>query len=671
MPGEEFPDDAWQADAVYVNHILNDADKLIGRTMEAIFVEYGKGKPLPPEGLAERMKMFHWSKEDLSSIDKPPEKYRKNGSRGNGGWTTRRSFNGLVRRLLHAIMTQDTFTVVMGGHSAAAAQGNHFRQSYMMQFHKVMYPIFARLGVKLVTRNIGQGGLGTMQAGMGSGSIYGDEIDILMWDSGMTEPEKEFVDVFYRQALLAGNRIPILWGGPFELLKMLHEEADVDVGEWGDAMDGILEVESVEQAKTIPWAARYLKCKDDVQDLCKEEPRFCAKCWIDRDDGIVPDAKQRDSPRGQVKWHPGWRKHQLMGRNLAFAVLEGLQAAVNIWTEGVMGGPPLDDDFWHVTEYYENIRNKVKALDMSRGQCSKISKKLPERLCNTPMKAKTQYTPRANFYDTALTSIIKPTEDGYAPQNLEKMLYEGPDAHNTCFDIPEGEVDVFNVVTGRRHLSEEVFAPGSLGSDEVTVDTTRHLEVTPGEGSGITPGAGWKVRDEPPGLCDGTYNATCGRMKDDECVLYGHHDARGAVIGDESAGWLVMTLDDLKEGIIILKLHTWYTAQEYRDALPIATRRLGQSLHDSDEEGRKLTRSYDTPELPDEFVFEYAIDGKITSLTKDAFLKEKQQIQRVVETLTILDDPDFTSESKDVEVAIRLKGSGSKIVFGVSHVYWS
>ncbi len=50
MPGEDFPDDAWQADAVYVNHILNDADKLIGRTMEAIFVEYGHGKPLPPEG---------------------------------------------------------------------------------------------------------------------------------------------------------------------------------------------------------------------------------------------------------------------------------------------------------------------------------------------------------------------------------------------------------------------------------------------------------------------------------------------------------------------------------------------------------------------------------------------------------------------------------------------
>jgi hypothetical protein len=35
----------------------------------------------------------------------------------------------MVRRVLHAVMTEDTFTV-MGGHSAAAAHGNHFQQSY-------------------------------------------------------------------------------------------------------------------------------------------------------------------------------------------------------------------------------------------------------------------------------------------------------------------------------------------------------------------------------------------------------------------------------------------------------------------------------------------------------------------------------------------------------------
>lgn len=68
--------------------------------------------------MAERMKMFHWTRADFSTENEPPPNYM-----GAGGWTTKRSFDGLVRRLLHAMMTQDTFTVVMGGHSAAVGQG--------------------------------------------------------------------------------------------------------------------------------------------------------------------------------------------------------------------------------------------------------------------------------------------------------------------------------------------------------------------------------------------------------------------------------------------------------------------------------------------------------------------------------------------------------------------
>lgn len=184
IPGDDFPVDAWQADAVYVNHILNDADQLVARAMEAIFTEYGHAKPLPPEGLAARMKMFHWSRENLSELDQPPPKYREGGDRANGGWTTKRSYDGLVRRLLHAMMTQDTFTVVLAGDGAAKGGGNDFRKSYSMQLYKVLVPIFARLGVQLVVRNSAQEGLGALQGGIGSGSIYGDEVDLLLWDAG-------------------------------------------------------------------------------------------------------------------------------------------------------------------------------------------------------------------------------------------------------------------------------------------------------------------------------------------------------------------------------------------------------------------------------------------------------------------------------------------------------
>jgi hypothetical protein len=123
-PGESFPDDSWQVDAVFVNHYLNDADKLISRAMDAIFAEYGHPREgLEPEQLAERMKQFHWEKIDMANTTGPSPQYQKRGDRGNGGWTTKRSEKGLVRRLLHAMMTSDTFTVVMGGHSAAAGEG--------------------------------------------------------------------------------------------------------------------------------------------------------------------------------------------------------------------------------------------------------------------------------------------------------------------------------------------------------------------------------------------------------------------------------------------------------------------------------------------------------------------------------------------------------------------
>ena len=158
----------------------------------------------------------------------------------------------------------------------------------------------------------------------------------------------------------------MLWGGGgnFQLLRTLHEHADADVGEWGSAMDKIIEVENQEQAKTIPWAARYMKCKDDAQSLCDAEPRFCAHCWIDREDGIKPDAEQLDKPKGQVKWHPGWRSHQLTGRNIAFGVLEALQAAVSLWVAGVTG--KFRERFFEMQNFFTNryLFDKVDLLLM-------------------------------------------------------------------------------------------------------------------------------------------------------------------------------------------------------------------------------------------------------------------------------------------------------------------
>lgn len=213
---------------------------------------------------------------------------------------------------------------------------NHFRQGYAMQFHKIMKPVFERLGVKLITHNMSQGGLGTLQGGMGSANIYGSEIDLFLWDSGMTENfAPHHIELVMRQALIGGNRVPIIWGGPFEQLKFLHTAFDADVGEWGTGFAGIPTTKDEAQGDTLPWPARRLICELEREDLCRED-RYRSTCWIDREDGIKPSANQLGHPRGQVRWHPGWRPHQLMGRVLAFQVLDALDTALSKWMDGTM-----------------------------------------------------------------------------------------------------------------------------------------------------------------------------------------------------------------------------------------------------------------------------------------------------------------------------------------------
>jgi len=692
IPGDDFPQDSWQTDAVYVNHFLDSADKLIDRAMEAIFTEYGHGKPLPPEKLTERMQMFHWEKIDLSKAKNPPKEFTKRGSRDIGGWTTSRSFDGLVRRLLHAMMTQDTFTVVLAGHSAAKGEGNHFRQSYVMQFHRLMKPIFERLGVKLITRNMSQGGMGTLQNGMGSRHIYGDEIDLFLWDAGMTENgAPHHIDLVLRQVLFSGNRVPLIWGGPFDLLQLYHEEVDADVGEFGNGYIGLPTTEDEVQAETLPWAARNMKCVGERHDLCNEN-RYNAVCWVNRTDEIRPLKNQFKRPKGQVKWHPGWRPHQLQGRVLAFALLEGLEVAVNRWMDNTMTGQPLDDTFWHVTDYYENIRKKALLLQPTHGHCHKIAQKdqLPIRLCNTPLNGRTQYTPRADYEGASLTGILKATYSGYLPENQWKPLYDGPDAHNPAYDIPEGQIDVISIVLGRRRLRNPIDSRPLTGLENFENMSINKYPSKPIHhrlvDDSIEPGEGWNIAEEPQGHCDGTYDSICSHNTQHECFLLGHHDGRGAVVGSEFSGWLVMTLPKVKEGLIILKLQTWHNAAEnprtarwktvngkpepeVEGSNPEQNNTEGERPN-VDDSHRHLMRSYSTPELPDTFAFDYALNGEITSLNSTDFLEKKKQLQRVVETLTILDDSSW-KEQDNVEVAIRLRGTARSIFFGVSHVYWA
>ena len=156
IPSNEFPASAWQTDGDYVNNFLDSAKQLIQIAKNAIYEEYGYDAPQNNSGFD----MFQ-----LHIIDETNNKNKSlRHMLGTGGWATKSSFENLKKRLLHAMFTNDKFTVVLAGGSDVLGYGNHFLQSYIMQFHTIMEPLLQNLGVQLITRNLGQKDMGTLHS---------------------------------------------------------------------------------------------------------------------------------------------------------------------------------------------------------------------------------------------------------------------------------------------------------------------------------------------------------------------------------------------------------------------------------------------------------------------------------------------------------------------------
>jgi hypothetical protein len=119
IPRTEFPANAWQLDQDYVGKFLAEGIALAERALEGILSEYGHGKEeLPGVDFEERSKWI-----DFIFIEGNLTQFRFPKSYDNGGWTTPRSWTNLKKRVLHSIMTQDSFIFAMGGHSASAGHG--------------------------------------------------------------------------------------------------------------------------------------------------------------------------------------------------------------------------------------------------------------------------------------------------------------------------------------------------------------------------------------------------------------------------------------------------------------------------------------------------------------------------------------------------------------------
>lgn len=178
-------------------------------------------------------------------------------------------------------------------------------------------------------------------------------------------------------------------------------------------------------------------------------------------------------------------------------------------------------------------------------------------------------------------------------------------------------------------------------------------------------------------FCDGSVDSFCSRGESG-CMLYGHNDGRSGIAFDGYSGWLVMNIPDLKHGHIAIKYHSWHKADnvaktEGWNSINNERRHLSEQ-HPSQEasEAIRTLKKSKPVEFCDSFQFEYSINGHVTNLTLSEWQSRSVQVQRVVEILPLLNDPNFTGGvEKEVEVAIRITGCGRSKQFQLTHIYWS
>jgi hypothetical protein len=139
------------------------------------------------------------------------------------------------------------------------------------------------------------------------------------------------------------------------------------------------------------------------------------------------------------------------------------------------------------------------------------------------------------------------------------------------------------------------------------------------------------------------------------------------------SGWLILNIENVREGIIAIKVFAnadnpltkgWCSVNNEEPC-------TGTEVNSGVEDNPSDRRLVDAP-LCEDFRFEFAIDGEITSWTRVEWEEKKMNVDRVVAVWTLLDDPGFSNGSSvDVELAIRMMGCDQKTTHDLTHVYWA
>jgi hypothetical protein len=213
-------------------------------------------------------------------------------------------------------------------------------------------------------------------------------------------------------------------------------------------------------------------------------------------------------------------------------ILEALKEVLTMWNN--TQNYELADDVWHVTSLYDNTRSKVENLKPDQGTCSKYKGSFTDIMCNTAIKGRTEFTPRA-FPDHASIRSLMPPSQANEINNPPPVVYNPPDIFNPNLHPPAHTIDVLNIVEAGVDFRANLLP-----------DYSHYLKKPKFEKAPTVPVGKGHYLNTYAGFCDGSVDSFCRRGAAETCLLYAHNDGRNGIMMNSVSGWVVLNLPDLK-----------------------------------------------------------------------------------------------------------------------------
>lgn len=657
---KSFPSNAWQSDKVYMKEFLQQGTALVERVKEAIYEEYGFGMldlDRSNSGSVAQMKAMRHT---YFSIKVSDDVDVKNGAAQDGddpwvgaAYINKSGWEGLIRKLLHAIMTEDDFYVVAAGPASSTYEGVNFQLTQMMQFNDIMEPVLHQLGVRLISRNMGMDASTTISA-LGGADIYG-EADLFWYRPGADNLESDAqLDFLHKQAILSGERMPVLLTpNPVRLLADTHNLAWV-----GNIQPGPMACEATDLVGhtdvVLPKmrACDYVACtkKAVKKGKCGGDKKL--SCWVDRQ--TVPpinedDLKQKNSMARSLQ-DLNHRQHQLEGRKLTLLLLgaltEALQRmAISVQTDMV----PFATRNWHVGEIYGELRERVRRVeklptsDSDRPACELLLADLDPEICHMEMHAYTEWTPRV-VSDKNLTGIVLGDVIDDRPSTTQ--LYGWFDLLPLDYIPTEQEVDV-HMVTILGEPSRRWLTRSSSREERDNVDAQHSLRRRLPRSLANETDPLWHLHGAPIGFCDGSAQSWCNKVIGNECLLANSNHYKAGLLGYGDSGWLALDIGVVKEGVVLLRFE-W--SKEYGNGM----------------------------DLPGDFQFQYStegINGAMTTVTGKEFLKKGKSLASDLWVFPVMINKSWSHDATlfgNIELGLRFStGQGEAFKMLLTHVYYA